>query len=179
MGIDTYKSLSTEAAELSHHAEERLRAKKGELHLPRTEEEVQRLVHELEVHQIELEMQNKELRQARDEVEKALEKYTDRYDFAPLVVQIEAVAFGSGQECRAAVIDITERKRVEEALRNSERFYRAIGESTQLAEAEGRGVYKPGPGGYRPGGYRRPHLWYQVGELGRRWRLRSGEREIQ
>jgi len=45
---------------------------------------MQRLVHELQVHQIELEMQNAELRQARDELEKALENYTDLYDFAPV-----------------------------------------------------------------------------------------------
>ncbi|WP_197463676.1 sensor histidine kinase [Desulfuromonas sp. DDH964] len=45
---------------------------------------MQRLVHELEVHQIELEMQNEELRQARDEAENALDKYTDLYDFAPV-----------------------------------------------------------------------------------------------
>ncbi len=44
----------------------------------------QRLLHELEVHQIELEMQNAELRLARDEAESMLEKYTDLYDFAPV-----------------------------------------------------------------------------------------------
>jgi PAS domain S-box-containing protein len=37
----------------------------------------------LQVHEIELEMQNAELRQARDELEAALENYTDLYDFAP------------------------------------------------------------------------------------------------
>jgi PAS domain-containing protein len=41
------------------------------------------LLHELQVHQIELEMQNAELRQARDELEVALDNYTDLYDFAP------------------------------------------------------------------------------------------------
>jgi len=45
--------------------------------------EPRRLLHELQVHQIELEMQNTELRQARDELELALENYTDLYDFAP------------------------------------------------------------------------------------------------
>jgi len=38
----------------------------------------------LEVHQIELEMQNAELQKARDDLEAALEKYTDLYDFAPV-----------------------------------------------------------------------------------------------
>jgi signal transduction histidine kinase len=37
----------------------------------------------MQVHQIELEMQNAELRQARDELEVALDNYTDLYDFAP------------------------------------------------------------------------------------------------
>ena len=43
-----------------------------------------RLLHELEVHQIELEMQNAELQKARDELEQAVEKYTDLYEFAPV-----------------------------------------------------------------------------------------------
>ena len=46
--------------------------------------DTQRLFHELQVHQVELEMQNAELRQARDELEVALENYTDLYDFAPV-----------------------------------------------------------------------------------------------
>lgn len=47
-------------------------------------DEMKRLVHELEVHQIELEMQQKELLLMRDELEKNLKRYTDLYDFAPL-----------------------------------------------------------------------------------------------
>ncbi|GAB7025147.1 sensor histidine kinase [Geotalea toluenoxydans] len=84
MGADKEQRLLTEAAKLRSHAEERLQARTAELHPPRSKEEMQRLVHELEVHQIELEMQNAELRQARDEVETVLEKYTDLYDFAPV-----------------------------------------------------------------------------------------------
>ena len=45
---------------------------------------MQRLVQELQIHQIELEIQNEQLEQARAETEAALERYTDLYDFAPL-----------------------------------------------------------------------------------------------
>ena len=44
----------------------------------------QHTLHELQVHQIELEMQNTELQQARDWMERLVEKYTDLYDFAPV-----------------------------------------------------------------------------------------------
>ena len=84
MGKAKDKSILAAAAELRRHAEERLHAKRTELQPPKTEEEAQQLVHELEVHQIELEMQIAELRQARDEMEKLLEQYTDLYDFAPV-----------------------------------------------------------------------------------------------
>jgi PAS domain S-box-containing protein len=84
MGIDKDKSQLTAATELRRHAEKRLRAKTVQLHPPRNEEEMQRLIHELEVHQIELEMQGEEFRQARDDAEAALEKYADLYDFAPV-----------------------------------------------------------------------------------------------
>lgn len=167
-----------------------MQAKTAEYHLPQTNEENQRLVHELQVHQIELEMQNVELRRARDELETALGMYTELYDFAPigyltinregnisavnfggakllgiqrsrllgrkfglfvshglrsffseflgkvfasrckescevklaangnspLFLQIEAVANGSGQECSIAIIDISDRRRAEDAL---------------------------------------------------------------
>jgi putative nucleotidyltransferase with HDIG domain/PAS domain S-box-containing protein len=194
MEINNDKSMSTAAAKLRRQAEERLNAKAAGLHLPRTKAETQRLVHELEVNRIELEMQNAELRQARAEVENALEIYTDLYDFAPvgyftldrsgtinavnlggvsllgiersrligrnfgllvvteirpffsdflgkvfanqgkescevtlttegnspLVVQIEAMAAASGQECRLALFDISGRKQAEAALRAKE-----------------------------------------------------------
>ena len=85
MRIKKDKGLSA-GAELRSRAEEQLKAKMAErrLHLRRTGEEKQRLVHELEVHQIELEMQNAELHLARDNVETLLEKYSNLYDFAPV-----------------------------------------------------------------------------------------------
>ena len=50
---------------------------------PKTAVDAQRLLHELQVHQVELEMQNAELQEARDRMELLLEKYTDLYNFAP------------------------------------------------------------------------------------------------
>ncbi len=50
---------------------------------PKSAADTQRLLHELQVHQIELEMQNAELRQTREELEVALEDFSDLYDFAP------------------------------------------------------------------------------------------------
>jgi PAS domain S-box-containing protein len=192
MGRD--KGLPSGSAELRCLAEKRLRSESiatGPL-LPN--EELQRVIHELQVHQVELEMQNEELMQARNErdtMEAQLGKYTDLYDFAPVgyfnldhegviravnltgagslgikrslligrcldlfisvetqrvfhdfldkvfaseakescevvflkekhrpfFVQVEAVVSESREECRAMVIDITERKLTEDALR--------------------------------------------------------------
>jgi PAS domain S-box-containing protein len=189
-GIDKDRNGSTDAAELRRLAEERLKAQASDRQPPLAEHETQRLIHELQVHQIELELQNAELRQARDEVENLLEQYTDLYDFAPVgyftldrsgiiraanlsgarllgverarllgrnfglfvpmearpqfracqdrvfggqgkvtcevplasgvaaarFLQLEAVAEVSGNACRVAVIDITERRLAEAAL---------------------------------------------------------------
>ena len=49
-----------------------------------SKEELQRIVHELSVHQIELEVQSEELQYSRDQFEEALAQYTDLYEFAPL-----------------------------------------------------------------------------------------------
>lgn len=188
--MERCKIAQGKSDELRRRAENYLVAQGSEENVSRTVVEMQSLLHELQVHQIELEMQNTELREARDEVENALEKYTDLYDFAPvgyltldrdgvihavnlsgagllgversrligwhfrqfvtqehrpvfnaflgkiftsqakevsevallnvkkqqLIVQIEAVATASMQNCRLALIDITERKRAEEEV---------------------------------------------------------------
>jgi signal transduction histidine kinase len=179
------------AAELRRRAEARFKEKQSsqmsEVGDQSTAVETQRLVHELEVHQIQLEMQNEELLQTRAQVEAILAQYTDLYDFAPvgyftlardgairrvnltgasllgvdrsglvnrrfglfvsadsrpafnafldkvfasqaketcevallkeghepLWARIDARATEDGQECRAAVVDVTERKRME------------------------------------------------------------------
>jgi PAS domain-containing protein len=77
-------NLSPTGAETRRRAEARLRAQYPETGRGGIEADPQRLVHELEVHQIELEMQNEELRKAREAESSALEKYSELYDFAPV-----------------------------------------------------------------------------------------------
>jgi PAS domain S-box-containing protein len=77
-----------DAAELRRRAEsrfkEKLRRQRAEAEGPRPAPETQRLLHELQVHEIQLELQNEELQQARRELETLLAQYTDLYDFAPV-----------------------------------------------------------------------------------------------
>src|SRR5271165_1598300 len=188
------ESNPTDGTELRRRAEARLSEKQKSQRSPaeaqRTSHDRQRLVQELQIHQIELEIQNEQLEQARAETEAALESYTDLYDFAPLgyftldrdgtirqanltgsrllgvdrsrlvnrrfglfvaensrsafraftervfasqsresceamllreaktpfYARIEARSSDDGQECRAMVVDITERKRSEEKI---------------------------------------------------------------
>ena len=78
------ENSTAEAAELRRSAEVRLRSKTAGENKPRTEADMRRLLHELQVHQVELEMQNEELRSAREELELSRNKYAELYDFAPL-----------------------------------------------------------------------------------------------
>ena len=47
-------------------------------------DDVLKLVHELQVHQVELEMQNEELRRAQETITETGNRYADLYDFAPV-----------------------------------------------------------------------------------------------
>ena len=76
------KNTLTQTAEIRRLAEERMALLLPPATLP--EVDAQRLIHELQVHQIELEMQNEELQRTRAEVETALQRYSEVYDFAPV-----------------------------------------------------------------------------------------------
>jgi PAS domain S-box-containing protein len=49
-----------------------------------SENELKRLLHELQVHQVELEMQNEELMRSRQEIEQSNKEYTNLYQYAPV-----------------------------------------------------------------------------------------------
>ncbi len=78
------KLSSSIPVELRRRAEKRLKTQQPSTGRAQEKIGTQRLVQELQIHQIELELQNAELQQARTEAEKALEKYTELYDFAPV-----------------------------------------------------------------------------------------------
>ena len=74
---------STKVTGLRKQAEELLRVTQRDV-AAMPIKDVQRLVHELQVHQIELDMQNEELRRAHIELETARDRYADLYNFSPV-----------------------------------------------------------------------------------------------
>ena len=72
-----------------------------------------------------------------------------RKDGTTLYAQLQSIAVenidGKAEDIRTTVIDITERKRMEESLRDRERLYRAIGETIDygvwICAPDGRNIY--------------------------------------
>ena len=78
------KSVGTpNAANLRRRAQERMREQPAGLQAVNPTE-AERLLQELQVHQVELEMQNEELRRAQQEIEALHARYFDLYNLAPV-----------------------------------------------------------------------------------------------
>jgi len=84
MGNKSREQADEEAARLRSQAEERLKTEAANLQKNRTINDTQRIIHELEVHQIELEMQNEELGQSQEKLELSRNRYAELFDFAPV-----------------------------------------------------------------------------------------------
>jgi len=76
-------SKTKHADDLRKRAEKKI-PKSTDSTLEMSSPEIQKLVHELHVHQIELEMQNEALRKSQMETTESQNKYSDLYDFAPV-----------------------------------------------------------------------------------------------
>ncbi|MEQ1827127.1 MAG: PAS domain S-box protein [Pirellula sp.] len=77
------KESSQSPKTLRQRAEEMSRTSRSDIANMGTEE-VQRLVQELQIHQMELQLQNEELREAQVELAESLDRYSDLYEFAPV-----------------------------------------------------------------------------------------------
>ena len=77
------QSAASQAASLRQRAEEALQMQLIDMETI-SQNETQRVLHELRVHQIELEVQNEELRRAQAELEVSMARYFDLYDLAPV-----------------------------------------------------------------------------------------------
>jgi diguanylate cyclase (GGDEF)-like protein/PAS domain S-box-containing protein len=79
----TPKPSPDKPKDLRRRAQERLKSRTAVIEKP-SSKEARDLLQELQTHQVELEMQNEQLRQTQVELETALTRYTDLYDFAPV-----------------------------------------------------------------------------------------------
>lgn len=73
-----------DGAELRRKAEELLKARGGSREAPLAPNEVDRVLHDLRVHQVELDMQNDELRKVQAKLEAERGRYFDLFELAPV-----------------------------------------------------------------------------------------------
>ncbi|WP_020676185.1 PAS domain-containing protein [Geopsychrobacter electrodiphilus] len=81
--LNTRKRLLAQLKKLHLPASKSVNSETTGLSTERSEDDLQSLVHSLEVHQIELEMQNEELQRVQAELALSRDKYAELYDFAP------------------------------------------------------------------------------------------------
>jgi PAS domain S-box-containing protein len=125
------ENTSAEAVALRRSAEVQVQSKAAEELSPRTDDDMRRLVHELQVHHVELEMQNEELRQAREALEVSRNKYAELYDFAP----VGYFAFDAHGLIREVNLAGAQLLGIERQLLDNRPF------SQYIADAEGRAVF--------------------------------------
>ncbi len=128
MVIKTDKKLIGEA-KLRRQAEEQVPAKPAQAHAPLTKKAMQRVVHELEVHQIELEMQNAELLRTREELENRQDELQKAYDNLEVIVGERTRQLVGVNEQLSREID--EHRLTEEALRDNVKRLRTVIEAVQ------------------------------------------------
>ncbi len=104
-------------------AEEILDAAPGEAAKTHSPEEIQALIHEMDVHKIELEMQNDELRRSQLELQAARDKYSE------LEHNVEERTKSLLIVNQKLENEIGERKDAEESLRANEQKYRLLAEN--------------------------------------------------
>ena len=116
-----HKETNNNSIELRQLAEASLQERLQST-MPTPPEDLQRVVHELSVHQIELEMQKEELLQSRESLEHALDRFVDLYDFAP----VGYLTLDSG--CRIVEVNLTASKMlgVDRSLLQGDRFTRFV-----------------------------------------------------
>jgi PAS domain S-box-containing protein len=78
------KSPEPPSTELRQSAEAQLKKQAESSGVIPGQENYQKMLHELQVHQIELEMQNEQLQQARTTERKASQRYVELFEFAPI-----------------------------------------------------------------------------------------------
>jgi transcriptional regulator with PAS, ATPase and Fis domain len=128
-GIDNSVVPPTE--NLRRAAEKRVNPNPSVVHQPKSREELLKLVHELEVHQIELDMQNEELVRALADLEASQNNFIELYDFAP----IGYFTFDGHGTIEAANLTAAQLLGVERGSLHNTPFSRFI------ADADGRKVF--------------------------------------